>query len=109
VERDHGPPAKGAASFHTIRWTIVMSAAQSQAPGGEFALAQLWRTYWYPLYVFARRRGHSRGCPLPSPLSESGDELTADSQWDVLDLNWALMFRGTNDLKATRLETPDEN
>ncbi|MBV8276872.1 MAG: hypothetical protein JO170_16665 [Verrucomicrobia bacterium] len=39
MEREHGPPAEGAASFHTTRWTIVMNAAQSQAPGGEFALA----------------------------------------------------------------------
>jgi RNA polymerase sigma factor (sigma-70 family) len=59
VERDHGPPAEGVASFHTTRWKIVMRAAQSQAPGGESALAQLCRTYWYPLYMFARRRGHS--------------------------------------------------
>jgi len=59
VERDHGPLAEGATSFHTTRWTIVMSAAQSQAPGGESALAQLCRNYWYPLYMFARRRGHS--------------------------------------------------
>jgi len=36
-----------------------MKAAQSQAPGGDSALAQLCRTYWYPLYMFARRRGHS--------------------------------------------------
>jgi RNA polymerase sigma factor (sigma-70 family) len=40
VERDHGPPAEGAASFHTTRWTIVMRAR-------------------YPLYMFARCRGHS--------------------------------------------------
>jgi len=59
VERDLGPLAEGAASFHTTRWTIVMSAAQSQAPGAESALAQLCRTYWYPLYIFARRRGYS--------------------------------------------------
>jgi RNA polymerase sigma factor (sigma-70 family) len=59
VERDHGPQADGAADFHTTRWTIVMKAAQSQAPGGESALAQLCRLYWYPLYMFARRRGHS--------------------------------------------------
>ena len=59
MERDHGPSAEGAASFHTTRWTIVMRAAHSQAPGGDFALAQLCRTYWYPLYMFARRRGHS--------------------------------------------------
>jgi hypothetical protein len=59
VERDLGPLAEGAASFHTTRWTIVMSAAQSQTPGSQSALAQLCRTYWYPLYLFARRRGYS--------------------------------------------------
>ena len=59
MERDHGPPAEGAASFHTTRWTIVMRAAQSQAQGGQSALAELCRLYWYPLYMFARRRGHA--------------------------------------------------
>jgi DNA-directed RNA polymerase specialized sigma24 family protein len=59
VECDYGPAAQGAASFHTTRWTIVLKAAQSQAPGGESALAQLCHNYWYPLYMFARRRGHS--------------------------------------------------
>jgi DNA-directed RNA polymerase specialized sigma24 family protein len=52
-------PAEGAASFHTTHWTIVMTAAQSQVPGGSAALAELCRLYWYPLYVFARCRGHS--------------------------------------------------
>jgi RNA polymerase sigma factor (sigma-70 family) len=50
---------EGAASFHTTRWTIVMRAAHSQAQGGEAALEELCRLYWYPLYIFARRRGHS--------------------------------------------------
>jgi hypothetical protein len=59
VERDHGPPAEGTASFHTTRWTIVMRAAQSQAQGAKFALAELCRLYWYPLYMFARRLGYS--------------------------------------------------
>jgi len=36
-----------------------MRAAQSQAQGGQSALAELCRLYWYPLYMFARRRGHS--------------------------------------------------
>ena len=36
-----------------------MKAAQSQAQGGPSALAELCRIYWYPLYIFARRRGHS--------------------------------------------------
>jgi DNA-directed RNA polymerase specialized sigma24 family protein len=59
VKRDHGSLAEGAASFHTTRWTIVMGAAQSQAQGGQSALAELCRLYWYPLYIFAGRRGHS--------------------------------------------------
>ena len=59
MERDQGPSAEGAGSFHTTRWTIVMRAAQSQAQGGQSALAELCRLYWYPLYIFARRRGHS--------------------------------------------------
>jgi DNA-directed RNA polymerase specialized sigma24 family protein len=59
VERDHGPRSEDATSFHTTRWTIVMSAAQSQAPGEQSALAELCHNYWYPLYVFARHRGHS--------------------------------------------------
>jgi DNA-directed RNA polymerase specialized sigma24 family protein len=59
VKREYGLPMEGAASFHTTHWTIVMTAAQSQAQGGQEALAELCRLYWYPLYVFARRRGCS--------------------------------------------------
>jgi DNA-directed RNA polymerase specialized sigma24 family protein len=59
VERDHGPPAEGVASFHTTHRTIVVKAAQSQAQVGQSALAKLCRVYWYPFYIFARRRGHS--------------------------------------------------
>ncbi|MFZ0712396.1 MAG: sigma-70 family RNA polymerase sigma factor [Terrimicrobiaceae bacterium] len=36
-----------------------MKAAQSQVQGGQSALAELCQLYWYPLYIFARRRGHS--------------------------------------------------
>jgi RNA polymerase sigma-70 factor (ECF subfamily) len=59
VERNDGPPADAPASFHTTRWTIVLRAAQSQAQGAQSALAELCRLYWYPLYIFARRRGYS--------------------------------------------------
>src|SRR6516165_5041853 len=36
-----------------------MTAAQNRVEGGQAALAELCRLYWYPLYVFARRRGYS--------------------------------------------------
>ena len=59
MKRDHGRPAEGAVSSHTTHWTIVMRAVQGQAQGGQSALAELCRLYWYPLYVFARLSGHS--------------------------------------------------
>jgi RNA polymerase sigma factor (sigma-70 family) len=58
VKRDQGAPADGSANFHTTRWTVVIKAAQDQTQGGQSALAELCRNYWYPLYMFARRRGH---------------------------------------------------
>ncbi len=36
-----------------------MRAVQGQTQGGQSALAELCRLYWYPLYVFARLSGHS--------------------------------------------------
>ena len=48
-----------AGQFHTTRWTLVMASAHDQSQAGKAALAALCQTYWYPLYAFARRRGHS--------------------------------------------------
>jgi hypothetical protein len=42
-------------------------------------------------------------------LSESGDEFTGRSKWEMLDANWNVTFRGTSDFKGTRLETPDQD
>jgi hypothetical protein len=53
VERDHGPPTGCTASFHTMRWAIVLRAAQSQAPGSQPALAELCQLYRSPLWIFA--------------------------------------------------------
>ena len=47
------------AQFHTTRWTVIMVAAQDDTGAGKEALAKLCQLYWYPLYVFARRRGYS--------------------------------------------------
>jgi RNA polymerase sigma factor (sigma-70 family) len=49
----------GAGQFHTTRWTLVLVSAQNQSQAGQTALAELCQIYWYPLYAFARRRGHS--------------------------------------------------
>jgi RNA polymerase sigma-70 factor (ECF subfamily) len=48
-----------AGQFHTTRWTLVLASAHEQSRTGQEALAALCQIYWYPLYTFARRRGHS--------------------------------------------------
>lgn len=47
------------AVFATTRWSIVVSAGHQSSPDADTALETLCRTYWYPLYAFARRRGSS--------------------------------------------------
>jgi RNA polymerase sigma-70 factor (ECF subfamily) len=43
----------------TTHWSVVLAAARNDTTGGRQALEKLCRTYWYPLYVYVRRRGRS--------------------------------------------------
>ena len=45
--------------FATTHWTVVLNAGHSETTRGRDALAALCETYWYPLYAFVRRQGHS--------------------------------------------------
>lgn len=45
--------------FVTTHWSVVVRAGRADTPNAEGALEQLCRSYWYPLYAYARRRGHS--------------------------------------------------
>jgi RNA polymerase sigma factor (sigma-70 family) len=56
---EHASITDNPARFCTTRWSAILVAAQSQLPGSHAALSQLCRLYWYPLYAFARRRGHA--------------------------------------------------
>ncbi len=51
--------ANPGAVFVTTRWSVVLAAGLSTSVESEGALAQLCRTYWYPLYAFVRRQGRS--------------------------------------------------
>ncbi len=48
----------GAAAFTTTHWSLVLTA-QGDSPAAQAALERLCRTYWWPLYGFVRRQGHS--------------------------------------------------
>lgn len=43
--------------FGTTHWSVVLGARQADFDGAAGAMEALCRNYWYPLYVFIRRRG----------------------------------------------------
>src|SRR5258706_14115291 len=45
--------------FLTTHWSAVLAAKDMASPDSAAALEGLCRTYWYPLYAFVRRQGHS--------------------------------------------------
>ena len=45
--------------FVTTHWSVVLSAKDKGTPRSAEALEKLCKTYWYPLYAYVRRRGHS--------------------------------------------------
>jgi RNA polymerase sigma-70 factor (ECF subfamily) len=47
------------AEFVTTHWSVVLAAGDMASAQADAALAELCRTYWYPLYAFVRRKGHS--------------------------------------------------
>src|ERR1044071_9787879 len=51
---EHG----GAAQFTTTHWSVVLSAGRQESDTAYASLEKLCRNYWYPLYVFVRRKGY---------------------------------------------------
>ncbi|MFA6289103.1 MAG: sigma factor [Opitutaceae bacterium] len=45
--------------FAATRWTVVLKAREKHSPEVGEALETLCRSYWPPLYAFARRQGRS--------------------------------------------------
>jgi DNA-directed RNA polymerase specialized sigma24 family protein len=51
--------SKSDGQFSTTRWSVVLLAGQAMSPECTAALEKLCRTYWQPVYIFARRKGWS--------------------------------------------------
>jgi RNA polymerase sigma-70 factor (ECF subfamily) len=45
--------------FVTTHWSLIAAARDGEAAQAQAALADLCRAYWYPLYAYIRRQGHS--------------------------------------------------
>ena len=59
LEQEESPASTDTDWFTTTHWSVVLGAAQGDRPAARQALERLCTAYWYPLYVYVRRRGHS--------------------------------------------------
>ncbi len=66
-------------AFVTTHWSLVVSARDAGSPQSAAALEKLCRAYWYPLYAYVRRRGHS---------PENAQDLTQEFFARLLERNW---------------------
>ena len=57
---ESSPSATARDVFATTHWTVVLAAGKRHTPQSDHALEQLCKTYWFPLYAYARRRGHTK-------------------------------------------------
>jgi RNA polymerase sigma factor (sigma-70 family) len=58
-DSDLGRTAATNQEFITTHWSVVLAAEGSDSRRAAEALEKLCRTYWYPLYAYVRRSGHS--------------------------------------------------
>ncbi len=58
-ESADAPGAMAQPQFATTHWSVVLAAADQEKPEAAAALEKLCCTYWYPLYAYIRRHGHS--------------------------------------------------
>src|SRR5262245_18649704 len=67
--------------FVSTRWSLILSAANltNEEQKARDALAELCRTYWRPIFLFARARGYS---------VEDAQDLTQDFFVTILKKNW---------------------
>ena len=45
--------------FTSTHWSVVLLAGKGKSPQAADALEKLCGAYWYPLYAYVRRQGHS--------------------------------------------------
>src|SRR5215472_11448910 len=45
-------------AFATTHWSAVPTAGEGDSPAAKKALEALCITYWYPIYVYVRRKGY---------------------------------------------------
>jgi len=55
----HTPASPQGEAFKTTHWSVVLSAGHDSESVARQALESLCLAYWFPLYAYVRRQGHS--------------------------------------------------
>src|SRR5262245_41789351 len=55
--------------FATTHWSTVLAAGEAKSAQSQEALEKLCRAYWYPIYVYVRRKGSA---------SDEAEDLTQE-------------------------------
>ncbi len=79
LETGSSAPSPPQPVFATTRWSVVLTAGHGDTSHAHDALAHLCRSYWYPLYAYARRRGQS---------PHDAQDLTQEFFARLLQGNW---------------------
>jgi RNA polymerase sigma factor (sigma-70 family) len=79
--KDVNPPSACSRGpwFASTHWSVVLEAAHADPVRKAAALAQLCQTYWYPIYVYIRRRGNG---------PEDAQDLTQEFFARLLEKQW---------------------
>jgi RNA polymerase sigma-70 factor (ECF subfamily) len=87
LNSEHSTPASSALGdiFATTHWTVVLAAGRRHTPQSDAALEELCRTYWFPLYAYVRRRGHTK---------EDAEDLTQAFFARLLEKNFLANLAG---------------
>jgi DNA-directed RNA polymerase specialized sigma24 family protein len=79
-------------AFPQTRWSVVLAARRETTAASAAALDTICRAYWYPLYAYVRRSGHS---------SHDAQDLTQEFFCRFLEKRWL----DTADREKGRLRT----
>jgi DNA-directed RNA polymerase specialized sigma24 family protein len=52
------PELRAPRVFNTTHWSVVLAAGEGDSEPARSALESLCQAYWYPVYVYVRRKGH---------------------------------------------------
>ena len=66
-------------AFPATHWSVVLAAGRSDTTRAQAALEHLCRIYWYPIYHFVRRQGHS---------THDAQDLTQEFFARLLEKHW---------------------